>query len=120
MRISDWSSDVCSSDLRSISESEHVLHVRGEYLPMVALHNVFAVNGAETDITRSIAVVLKAEDVGFSLLVDHLIGQHQVVVKNLESNYRKITGVTAANSLGGGGVENGRESGRERVCLAVE
>ncbi len=90
--------------IRSISESEHVLHVRGEYLPMVALHNVFAVKGAETDITRAIAVVLQAEDVRFALLVDHLIGQHQVVVKNLESNYRKIPGVSAATILGDGSV----------------
>ncbi|MFW7342454.1 chemotaxis protein CheA [Pollutimonas sp. H1-120] len=93
-----------ADQIRSISESEHVLHVRGEYLPMVALHNVFAVNGAETDITRAIAVVLQAEDVRFALLVDHLIGQHQVVVKNLESNYRKIPGVSAATILGDGSV----------------
>ncbi|HWK71940.1 MAG TPA: chemotaxis protein CheA [Burkholderiaceae bacterium] len=93
-----------ADQIRSISESEHVLHVRGEYLPMVALHNVFSVEGAETDITRAIAVVLQAEDVRFALLVDHLIGQHQVVVKNLESNYRKIPGVSAATILGDGSV----------------
>ncbi|QAA92914.1 chemotaxis protein CheA [Pollutimonas thiosulfatoxidans] len=90
--------------IRSISETEHVLHVRGEYLPLVALHSVFSVDEAETDITRSIAVILQAEDVRFALLVDHLIGQHQVVVKNLESNYRKIPGVSAATILGDGSV----------------
>ncbi len=90
--------------IRSISDTEHVLQVRGEYLPIVALHNVFAVDGAETDITKSIAVVLQAQDVRFALLVDHLIGQHQVVVKNLESNYRKIPGVSAATILGDGSV----------------
>ncbi|MBP6019212.1 MAG: chemotaxis protein CheA [Burkholderiaceae bacterium] len=90
--------------IRRISETEHVLHVRGEYLPMVALHDIFSVEGAETDIKQSIAVILKAEDVRFALLVDHLIGQHQVVVKNLESNYRKIPGVSAATILGDGSV----------------
>ncbi|AEC19290.1 chemotaxis protein CheA [Pusillimonas sp. T7-7] len=90
--------------IRSISDTEHVLHVRGEYLPLVALHKVFAVEDAVTDITRSIAVILQAEDVRFALLVDHLIGQHQVVVKNLESNYRKIPGVSAATILGDGSV----------------
>ncbi len=93
-----------ADQIRSISETEHVLQVRGEYLPIVALHNVFAVDGAETDITKSIAVVLQAQDVRFALLVDHLIGQHQVVVKNLESNYRKIPGVSAATILGDGSV----------------
>ncbi|PLC51887.1 chemotaxis protein CheA [Pollutimonas subterranea] len=93
-----------ADQIRSISDTEHVLQVRGEYLPIVALHNVFAVDGAETDITKSIAVVLQAQDVRFALLVDHLIGQHQVVVKNLESNYRKIPGVSAATILGDGSV----------------
>ncbi len=93
-----------ADQIRSISDTEHVLQVRGEYLPIVALHNVFAVDGAETDITKSIAVVLQAQDVRFALMVDHLIGQHQVVVKNLESNYRKIPGVSAATILGDGSV----------------
>ena len=90
--------------IHRISETESVLYVRGEYLPMVALHDVFSVSGAETEPTRAIAVILQAEDVRFALLVDHLIGQHQVVVKNLESNYRKIPGVSAATILGDGSV----------------
>jgi len=90
--------------IRRISEREYVLHVRGEYLPMVALHDVFAVEGAQTEVAHCIAVILQAEDVRFALLVDHLIGQHQVVVKNLESNYRKIPGVSAATILGDGSV----------------
>ncbi|WP_353173009.1 chemotaxis protein CheA [Paracandidimonas soli] len=88
----------------SISETEKMLHVRGEYLPIVALHQVFDVGSAEADISKSIAVILKAEEVRFALLVDHLIGQHQVVVKNLEANYRKIPGVSAATILGDGSV----------------
>lgn len=93
-----------AEQLHSISETEHVLHVRGEYLPLVALHNVFSVDGAQTDITRSIAVILQAEETRFALLVDHLVGQQQVVVKNLESNYRKIPGISAATILGDGSV----------------
>lgn len=90
--------------IRHISESEQLLHVRGEYLPLVALHDIFNVEGAETDVTQAIAVILKAEDLRFALLVDQLVGQHQVVVKNLESNYRKIPGVSAATILGDGSV----------------
>ncbi|MEO6986327.1 MAG: chemotaxis protein CheA [Paralcaligenes sp.] len=93
-----------ADQIRSISEDEHVLYVRGEYLPLVALHKVFSVKNAQTEISKSIAVVLQAENVRFALLVDHLIGQHQVVVKNLESNYRKIPGVSAATILGDGRV----------------
>jgi len=39
-----------------------------------------------------------------ALLVDELIGQHQVVVKNLEANYRKVPGVSGATILGDGRV----------------
>lgn len=90
--------------IHRISETEQVLHVRGEYLPIVALHEVFNVGNAETDLTRAIAVILQAEDQRFALMVDHLIGQHQVVVKNLETNYRKVPGISAATILGDGSV----------------
>ncbi len=90
--------------VHSISQTEQVLHVRGEYLPMVALHDVFSVDNAQTDLTKSIAVILQAEENRFALLVDHLVGQQQVVVKNLESNYRKIPGISAATILGDGSV----------------
>ena len=76
----------------------------GEYLPLVEMHRVFSVGGAQTDPTQAIAVIMQAEDRRFALLVDHLIGQHQVVVKNLESNYRKVPGISAATILGDGSV----------------
>ncbi|WP_353194213.1 chemotaxis protein CheA [Pusillimonas noertemannii] len=93
-----------AEQLHSISEGDRVLHVRGEYLPLIALHEVFDVQGAQTEITRSIAVILQAEESRFALLVDHLVGQQQVVVKNLEANYRKIPGISAATILGDGSV----------------
>ncbi len=93
-----------AEQIHSISDTERMLHVRGEYLPIVALHEVFNVDGAETDLTRAIAVILQAEEMRFALMVDHLIGQHQVVVKNLEANYRKVPGISAATILGDGSV----------------
>jgi len=93
-----------ADQLHSISEGDKVLHVRGEYLPLIALHEVFDVQGAQTEATRSIAVILQAEESRFALLVDHLVGQQQVVVKNLEANYRKIPGISAATILGDGSV----------------
>ncbi len=93
-----------NEQIHHISETERMLHVRGEYLPIVALHEVFGVENAETDLTRAIAVILQADDMRFALMVDHLIGQHQVVVKNLEANYRKVPGISAATILGDGSV----------------
>lgn len=93
-----------SGQVHYVSDTELMLHVRGEYLPLVSLHDVFDVQNAEMDVTQAIAVILKAEELRFALLVDHLVGQHQVVVKNLESNYRKIPGISAATILGDGSV----------------
>lgn len=81
-----------------------VIRVRGEYLPVVALHKVFGVVDARTDPTKAIVIILQAEGRRFALLVDELLGQHQVVVKNLETNYRKVFGISAATILGDGSV----------------
>ncbi|ARP81422.1 chemotaxis protein CheA [Bordetella genomosp. 8] len=93
-----------NEQIYSVAGNERVMHVRGEYLPLVEMHRVFSVGGAQDDPTQAIAVIMQAEDRRFALLVDHLVGQHQVVVKNLESNYRKVPGVSAATILGDGSV----------------
>jgi len=51
-----------------------------------------------------IMVVIEAEGARTALLVDELLGQHQVVVKNLESNYRRVPGISGATILGDGRV----------------
>jgi len=90
--------------LHSVSGQARMLRVRGEYLPLVALHQVFGVTGAQTDPLRAITVILQAEEQRFALQVDQLVTQQQVVVKNLESNYRKVPGISAATILGDGSV----------------
>lgn len=74
-------------------------------LPIVELWKVFNVAGAKTEATQQgIVVILQSGGRRYALLVDQLIGQHQVVVKNLESNYRKVPGISAATILGDGSV----------------
>lgn len=90
--------------LHSITADGHVIRVRGEYLPLIELHRVFDVTGAQTHPAQGILVIVQADDSRFALLVDELLGQHQVVVKNLETNYRKVPGISAATILGDGSV----------------
>ncbi|EMZ7978252.1 chemotaxis protein CheA [Escherichia coli] len=92
------------ADLHPLAGGERVLEVRGEYLPIVELWKVFNVAGAKTEATHGIVVILQSGGRRYALLVDQLIGQHQVVVKNLESNYRKVPGISAATILGDGSV----------------
>lgn len=93
-----------AKDLHALTSDEQVLHVRGEYLALVELHKFFNVTEAVVVPTQGIAVIVQAEGTRFALLVDHLLGQHQVVVKNLETNYRKVPGISAATILGDGNV----------------
>lgn len=90
--------------LHSITGDRHVVRVRGEYLPLVALHQVFLVPDAKTEPLDGILVIVQVGDSRLVLLVDELVGQQQVVVKNLETNYRRVPGVSAATILGDGSV----------------
>ncbi|MDI1238085.1 MAG: chemotaxis protein CheA [Polaromonas sp.] len=91
-------------DVHSITSEEHVMHVRGEYLALIELHKLFGVADAVSHPMQGIAVIVQADGTRFALLVDQLVGQHQVVVKNLETNYRKVPGISAATILGDGNV----------------
>jgi two-component system chemotaxis sensor kinase CheA len=93
-----------SEDLHAITADDHVLRVRGEYLALVEMHRLFAVADAVHNPTQAIVVIVQAEGTRFALLVDQLVGQQQVVVKNLETNYRKVPGISAATILGDGNV----------------
>lgn len=91
-------------DIYRLAGEEKMLLVRGEYLPLVELHQVFSITGAERDLANSIVLIIQHAGHRFALLVDKLVGQQQVVVKNIESNYRKIPGISAATIMGDGSV----------------
>jgi two-component system chemotaxis sensor kinase CheA len=91
-------------DIKEISGQGQVVHVRGEYLPLLAMHRVFNVDAKYTDPTEGILVLLEAEGKKVALQVDELVGQHQVVIKSLETNYRKVAGISGATIMGDGRV----------------
>ncbi|AMO83553.1 chemotaxis protein CheA [Obesumbacterium proteus] len=84
--------------------NERMLQVRGEYLPLIELHQVFDIKSDVVEPQQGVAVIVQSAGNRYALLVDQLIGQHQVVVKNLELNYRKVPGISAATILGDGSV----------------
>ncbi len=90
--------------MKSVSGVERLIQVRGEYLPVICLHDVFHIHGAITDWSKGIMVVLEADGQSAALFIDQLIGQHQVVIKSLEANYRRVPGVAGATIMGDGRV----------------
>jgi two-component system chemotaxis sensor kinase CheA len=91
-------------DVKEISGKGRVIKVRGEYLPLVPLYQMFDITPRFTDPSKGIVVIIETEGRKAGLFIDDLVGQQQVVVKNLESNYRKVAGVSGATILGDGGV----------------
>ena len=92
------------ADVKEIHGQGRVVKVRGEYLPLIPLYQMFNIEPRITDPCEGILVILEAEGRKAALFVDELVGQQQVVVKNLEANYRKVAGISGATILGDGGV----------------
>lgn len=91
-------------DLRTIRGGSLVVHVRGDYLPVISLHRIFGVEAPGARPEEGILVLVDAEGERAALFVDELLGQHQVVIKSLEANYRKVDGTAGATILGDGKV----------------
>jgi two-component system chemotaxis sensor kinase CheA len=81
-----------------------LVKVREEYMPVIALEKIFQVPIDDAEKANNIMVVVESEGSRVALLVNELLGQHQVVVKNLESNYRKVSNVSGATIMGDGKV----------------
>ncbi len=90
-------------EIRSVHGSGKVLKVRGDYLPLVNLAEFYRLGDARLD-ESSLVVVVEGGGRKLALVVDELLGQQQVVVKNLEANYRRIPAVSGATILGDGRV----------------
>lgn len=90
--------------IKSVSGVERLIRVRDEYLPIVTLHEIFQVPGAITTLDEGIMIILEADGTKAALFVDAMVGQHQVVIKSLETHYRKVSGVSGATIMGDGRV----------------
>jgi two-component system chemotaxis sensor kinase CheA len=92
------------SDINTVAQGAQLVKVRDEYMPVIELERVFQVPRFEFNATSPIMVVVESDGARVALMVDELLGQQQVVIKNLESNYRKVPNVSGATILGDGKV----------------
>ena len=91
-------------NIKTIGGHGRVIEVRDEYMPVLDLEQVFGVPRFDFDNAGGIMVVAEAEGGRVAMLVDQLLGQQQVVVKNLESNYRRVPDISGATIMGDGRV----------------
>ncbi|KAF1047651.1 chemotaxis protein CheA [Xylophilus sp.] len=96
---------VGGSAVSTVAQGSQLVKVRDEYMPVVELERVFQVPRPDAgESANNIMVVVESDGSRVALLVDELLGQQQVVVKNLESNYKKVSNVSGATILGDGRV----------------
>jgi two-component system chemotaxis sensor kinase CheA len=90
--------------VKTVGGANRVVRVREQYMPVIDLEGVFDVPRETVADGNGIMVIVEAEGGRVAVLVDELLGQQQVVVKNLESNYRKVANVSGATIMGDGRV----------------
>ncbi|MEO5340980.1 MAG: chemotaxis protein CheA [Magnetococcus sp. MYC-9] len=88
----------------TVKEKGELVKVRHQYLPLLRLHQRFAIEQAITDPEQGLLILVEEGGHGSCLLVDEIIDQHQVVIKNLEQNLMLVEGVAGATILGDGRV----------------
>lgn len=93
-----------SSGVTRLSGHSEVLSFRGDYLPIIRLHELFGVEPRSHALHEGLVVVAEGDGRRVGLFVDDLLGQQQVVIKSLEANYGHIEGVSGATILGDGSV----------------
>lgn len=84
--------------------NQQMLELRDAYWPIVRLHEVMHIEGAQTDTSKAILVLIETSKTRFALMIDELIGQQQVVIKSLEQHYRRVAGIAGATIMGDGSV----------------
>ena len=98
-------SDLVGQDsIRSLGSGARVAKVRDDYLPVVDLAELLGSPATDGQPAPGIMVIVESEGLRAALLVDELVGQQQVVVKNLETHFRRIPDVSGATILGNGKV----------------
>ena len=75
-----------------------------DYLPVVRLYEQFGIDSAAKELKDGLLVVVEGDGRRIGLFVDELLGQQQVVIKSLQTNFRRVRGISGATILGDGRV----------------
>jgi two-component system chemotaxis sensor kinase CheA len=92
-----------AASLKTIN-GRNVVQVRGDYIPIIRLYELFNMKALVTEPEKGILVLIDVDGEKAAVLVDALLDEHQVVIKSIETNYRKVDGTAGATILGDGRV----------------
>ena len=94
---------VQSENHSDVAGSGEVYRYMEDYIPIIRLDRIYSIEAEYQDIEDAILVVVDAGE-RFGILVDEVLGQQQVVIKSLESNYHQVPSIAGATILGDGRV----------------
>ena len=92
------------SEIKTVEGKGELVDIKGDYLPLVRLYQLFNLPSVKIDPTEALVVVLHGEQNRFGILVDDVLGQMQAVIKSIDKNFKKIEGTSGATILGNGKV----------------
>ncbi len=95
---------VDQKNVNEIAGKAEVYQLRADYLPIIRLYEVFGIEPDQRSLDDGLLVVVEGDGKKGGLLVDELLGQQQVVIKSLETNFRRVEGLSGATILGDGTV----------------
>jgi two-component system chemotaxis sensor kinase CheA len=98
------SRSVDAAEIHTLPGQGDTLRVRDDYLPVLQLAQLFPPRNRTAGGGGGIAVIVETDGCDAALIVDELVGQQQVVVKSLETNFRKVPGLSGATVMGDGSV----------------
>ena len=90
--------------LSSVQNRGEMVMVRGQLIPVVRLYMLFGIVPKSEDVTESLLVIVEEGSERCCLLVDELLDQQQVVIKNLGRDLGKVKGVSGGAIMGDGKV----------------
>ncbi|ATQ44189.1 chemotaxis protein CheA [Caulobacter mirabilis] len=94
-----------AGEVRPLGPHNKVLQIRDAYVPLIDTGAALGFGRSALEPTEGVALLVDSENAGqVALMVDQILGQRQVVIKSLETNYGATDGVAAATILGDGRV----------------
>ncbi len=92
------------TEIKTVEGKGELVDIRGDYIPLVRLYQLFSLPSQKMDPTEALVVVLHGTASRFGILVDDVLGQTQAVIKSIDKNFKKIEGTSGATILGNGRV----------------
>ncbi|EOC99262.1 chemotaxis protein CheA [Caldisalinibacter kiritimatiensis] len=96
--------DARSQRLEHVEGKATIVNLRNEYIPCTSLQELLDMKGNSKNLNEGILVIIQENQKKLALQVDEIIGQEQVVIKNINENMGYAEGFAGATILGNGEV----------------